>query len=286
MCMRYACCGWILVTIAVECASGDEAELSVPVAASVPHSPELNVDLAQLKSKLDERDRLQREIDELRRLTRMPEQVLVRSKMLEVNLTKMRKLGVDFQTLKDGKVEKGDPAALLGFKSQALAHPKLGAGAQVPAKIAEGWLAALVDDNLARVLAEPTIVVVSGRPASIHVGGEIPVPNMDGRAIEFRPYGTELNLLAEVLGHERVRLHLQPRVSELDAEHTIIAGEYQVPAMTVRQCDFTTEVESGQSALVSGLTQERVEVQLSETGQHEIVQEIALLVVVTPELVK
>jgi hypothetical protein len=49
-----------------------------------------------LRQKLAQRDELQREIDELCEATQTWQQIVVRMKVMEINLTKMRKLGIDF----------------------------------------------------------------------------------------------------------------------------------------------------------------------------------------------
>jgi pilus assembly protein CpaC len=145
----------------------------------------------------------------------------------------------------------------------------------------------LKQNNVAKLLAEPKFVTVSGRPAKFHVDGDVPIANADGKnGISFRNYGTEVELLAETLGENRVRLHVEPRVSEIDESRSIQVGDQQIPAMKVRGCSFTTEVECGESAVVSGLRQERTEAVKTESGTTAKTVEIALIIVVTPEIVK
>src|SRR4029078_4443318 len=80
------------------------------------------------------------------------------------------------------------------------------------------FMDALKQNNVAKLLAEPTVVVVSGRPGSFNVGGEFPIPAKDGSkaAVEFRKFGTQLDLVALALGDNLVRLEVRTRVSEID----------------------------------------------------------------------
>ena len=82
-----------------------------------------------------------------------------------------------------------------------------------------GFLEALKRENLLKVLAEPNLVTVSGRPASYLVGGEVPYPQPTGFgniSINFKPFGTQIDFVPIVLGNGGVRLEVRPQVSELD----------------------------------------------------------------------
>ena len=60
---------------------------------------------------------------------------------------------------------------------------------------------------------------MSGRPAQFNEGGEIPilVPQGLGQvAIEYKPFGTQVDFLPIVLGNGKIRLEVRPRVSDLD----------------------------------------------------------------------
>ncbi len=77
----------------------------------------------------------------------------------------------------------------------------------------------LVSQDLAKVLAAPSLLTLSGEEAVFLVGGEIPVymGQVDGRAIfEWRPYGVKLNMLPTVDTKGRIVLDVKPEVSSLD----------------------------------------------------------------------
>lgn len=70
-------------------------------------------------------------------------------------------------------------------------------------------LSLLEANNLARVLAEPTLVALSGQSASFLAGGEIPVPSPQGlgsTAIQWKQYGVGLSLTPTVLSPNRIAL--------------------------------------------------------------------------------
>ena len=74
-------------------------------------------------------------------------------------------------------------------------------------------------DELARVLAEPTLTTISGRRAQFNSGGEFPIriAGEDGSAtVQYRHYGTLVDLVPTVIGDRTVRLAIRIQASELD----------------------------------------------------------------------
>jgi pilus assembly protein CpaC len=194
----------------------------------------------------------------------------------------MRRLGTDFACVD------GSEAAVKSKPIDSLL-PKSGAGFRV---IDQGdatlaFLEWLQQNNAGRVLANPQIVTLSGRPASFNVGGEVPLPAAPGskQAVEFCSFGTRVDLLANALGNNRVRLDLRIKVSELDETNSIVAEGSRVPAFTVRQCDVPVELEFGQTGILGGLAQRRPETLKTDAGIVTEDNEVELLFVVTPEAV-
>ena len=75
-------------------------------------------------------------------------------------------------------------------------------------------LDALRQDNLLKIMTEPTLVTESGRAASFNSGGEIPVPVPQslGHAlpIDWKKYGTQIDFVPIVLGNGKIRLEVRP----------------------------------------------------------------------------
>jgi pilus assembly protein CpaC len=233
-------------------------------------------------------DRLQREIMRLRAATGTAEQILVNVQMLEVSLTKLRDMGMDPVWFANGCVSGAEIQkvvdSFVGRADTPLVAPVIEAESTGGVRFVE-WLRR---NGLAKVLSEPTLVAVSGRPASVHVGGEFPVPAKgDSKAaVDFRTFGTELKVLALALGNNQVRLEVNTRVSEVDYKRAIEINGIRIPGLNVRQCDTGFELSFGQTAVLTGLVGQRTEAHPNDGGQIEdVVVDVGLMVVVTPERV-
>ncbi|WP_420813265.1 type II and III secretion system protein family protein [Pararobbsia silviterrae] len=119
-----------------------------------------------------------------------------------------------------------------------------------------GSLSVLEDDGLSRVLAEPTLVALSGQSANFLAGGEVPIPVPQGlgsTAIEYKPYGVGLTLTPTVLGPNRIALKVAPEASDLDFAHGVTISGVSVPAILTRRADTTVELGDGESFVIGGL---------------------------------
>ncbi|MEM5385609.1 type II and III secretion system protein family protein [Paraburkholderia phymatum] len=117
-------------------------------------------------------------------------------------------------------------------------------------------LSLMESNNLARILAEPTLVALSGQSASFLAGGEIPVPVPQGlgtTSIEYKPYGVGLTLTPTVLSPQRIALKIAPEASQLDFVHAVTVNGISVPAITTRRADTTVELGDGESYVIGGL---------------------------------
>lgn len=117
-------------------------------------------------------------------------------------------------------------------------------------------LSILEANNLARVLAQPTLVALSGQSASFLAGGEIPVPvpqSFGTISIQWKAYGVGLTLTPTVLSQRRIALKVAPESSQLDFVHAITIDSIQVPALTTRRADTTVELGDGESFVIGGL---------------------------------
>ncbi len=124
-----------------------------------------------------------------------------------------------------------------------------------------GFLQALRNENVVKLLAEPRLVTISGKPASFLSGGEqaVPVPAGLGQVgVQFEEFGTRLNFLPIVLGDGRIHLEVEPEVSTLNAANgTTIQGTV-VPGRTTQRVHTTVDIEAGQTLVIGGLIQRNV----------------------------
>ena len=113
--------------------------------------------------------------------------------------------------------------------------------------------------NKAKLLAEPTLVTVTGRPASFNVGGEIPVPviSKDGRtSVEFHEYGTRVDLLPTLLRNGRIRLAISPQISVIDNTRSTNIAEFSVPAVRTRAIEAEIEMADGETVVLGGFAEQ------------------------------
>ena len=237
------------------------------------------------------------------------QQVLLHVRVMEVSRTKLRALGFDWSKVTGNNLVISGVSGLLA--SVTPGTPPTAAGSSTTTfgfQVVEGSsaffgvLQALREDNLMKVLAEPTVVAVSGRPAFFNVGGEFPilVPESLGTvSIVYKKYGTQVDFVPIVLGNGRIRLEVRPRVSEIDNTRSVEVNSINVPGLRVREVDTGVEMSAGQTLAIAGLVQNRVEArrrgvpwvgELPYVGAmfrrvEEINNEIELLILVTPELV-
>jgi pilus assembly protein CpaC len=91
--------------------------------------------------------------------------------------------------------------------------PKLNLGA---------FLSALQTEDILQILAEPNLVTTNGKEAYFLVGGEFPVPVLQGGGnagavtIQFKEFGIRLRFTPVITGNGTIKLHLAQEVSTLD----------------------------------------------------------------------
>ncbi|MGI4983206.1 MAG: type II and III secretion system protein family protein, partial [Janthinobacterium lividum] len=117
-------------------------------------------------------------------------------------------------------------------------------------------LSVLETNGLARVLAQPTLVALSGQSASFLAGGELPIPVSAGlgtTTIQFKPFGIGLTVTPTVLSGTRIALKVAPEASELDYTHSLTVSGTTIPAITTRRADTAVELGDGESFVIGGL---------------------------------
>ena len=137
--------------------------------------------------------------------------------------------------------------------------------AGVPGSNFEAFIQTLAENQYLKMLANPTLVALSGEEANFLAGGEFPIPVVQGGgeggtsiSIEYREYGVRLAFRPIVLGDGTIRLYVAPEVSELTDVGVIIEG-YSVPSLLIRKAETTLELKSGQTFAMAGLIKNDVE---------------------------
>ena len=129
---------------------------------------------------------------------------------------------------------------------------------------------ALAENQYLRILANPTLVALSGEEANFLAGGEFPIPVVQGTgggtgggtsiSIEYKEYGVRLSFRPIVLGDGTIRLYVAPEVSSLSTTVGAVEIEgFSIPAILTRKAETTLELKSGQTFAIAGLIKDDVE---------------------------
>jgi pilus assembly protein CpaC len=170
---------------------------------------------------------------------------------------------------------------------------------------------ALEEKGLAKILAEPNLVALSGDTANFLAGGEFPIPAAQTSAaaggqaaitIEFKQFGVSLAFTPTIIDDSRINLIVAPEVSEPDFSIavTTCSGCEPVPGLRTRRAQTTVELGNGQSFAIAGLLQSRFSNSIDQfpwLGDIPILgllfrsaqyrrNETELVIVVTPYIVK
>lgn len=115
----------------------------------------------------------------------------------------------------------------------------------------------LIEQNgLARVLARPSLIALSGQSASFLAGGELPVPQSGGlgtTTIVYKAFGIGLTVTPTVLSANRIALKVAPEASDLDYANAIVTNNMMIPAISTRRTETTLELGDGESFVIGGL---------------------------------
>jgi pilus assembly protein CpaC len=234
-----------------------------------------------------------------------PRQVQLKVKIAELDRSAIREIGVNFSYL--GSTDSVITA--IGGIAPA-AGGLLGQTQQVVGVFDSGkfnvFLNALRQNDLAKILAEPTLVTMDGQPAQFQAGGNFPYPVPQagnvGTAItiNFAPFGAILQFLPTILPGDVIQLDVEPVFSELNPATGVSILGTSVPGINVRSARTVVALREGQTLAIAGLLQTRTNgttARIPLVGDIPVigqafsrdsitVRETELIVLVTPELVE
>ncbi|MDR1375579.1 MAG: pilus assembly protein N-terminal domain-containing protein [Holosporaceae bacterium] len=118
-----------------------------------------------------------------------------------------------------------------------------------------GLIEALASESFALVLAEPTLIALSGKTATFKSGGEqgyeVKQSGTDSNTTEFKSWGTSIEFTPVVISEDRINITVKPVVSTVSFEN----AKSNIPSLTTKEAETTVELGSGQSLAIAGLIQ-------------------------------
>tara|TARA_R110002111_G_scaffold168038_2_gene234014 strand:- start:139450 stop:141483 length:2034 start_codon:yes stop_codon:yes gene_type:complete len=173
-------------------------------------------------------------------------QVMIHVTIAQMNRTMMRQLGVDLSVLFDGgrqfigSTMGGVPSTLTGIFEAGEVNVLINALAQ---------------NGTTKIMARPTLTVLSGHSASFLAGGEFAVPTIvgvggaQGTSTTFRGFGTSIVVTPIVLDKDLIRMRIVPEYSQINDSNSV-GG---IPGLNSRRAQTTVELREGQTIVLAGL---------------------------------
>lgn len=250
-------------------------------------------------------------------------QVLLRVKFAELNRNALTQFGMNlistgaantpgsvttgqFSPPRPSIVQGTIPGALAGTDTSFSLTDALNIFAFRPDLNLGATLRALQQQGLLQILAEPNLLTSNGKEASFLVGGEFPVPVLQGGAnagavtVQFREFGIRLTFTPNLTENGTLKMYVKPEVSTIDLANSVTMSGFTIPALATRRVESNIELAPGQSFVIGGLIDDRTTQTLSRIpGLADIPllgalfrsrslsrAKTELVVVVTPELVE
>jgi pilus assembly protein CpaC len=191
-------------------------------------------------------------------------QVLLHVKIAQVDRSRAFAYGINFQSggalnflgslttagLNGANIGGGTAAQSSSIAPQFGTFTNLNLGVQMKA---------LEDLNILQVLSEPTLVTTDGKEGSFLVGGEVPVPVVQGGnsagavTTQYREFGVRLRYTPQVTANDTIKLALFQELSSLDYANGTTISNFLVPAMSTRRTETNVEMREGETFVLSGL---------------------------------
>lgn len=164
---------------------------------------------------------------------------------------------------------------------------------------------ALQGQGVLQILAEPNLVTTNGKEATFLVGGEFPVPILQGGGnagavtVQFREFGIRLTFTPQMTANKTLKMYVKPEVSSIDIANSVNFSGFRIPALSTRRIETNIELATGQSFVIGGLIDDRLDDSLSKIpglssipllgqifkSRSENKSKTELVVLVSPEIV-
>jgi Flp pilus assembly secretin CpaC len=256
-------------------------EHSSGIVASDTKSVARDERLLELARKSAELQRLQAEVDQLR-ATIDVQHILVKFQVLEINLTELRDKSVDVSWYTNGR---------RSIQKELNESPTETTKTSIADKNSKElndclqFVEQLKRDNFARPICVNNLAIINGVPAFMNVGGKtlLPIGADSGKNISFCKIGTELHILGELTGEDRVRLQVGTKITAINDDQS---SKVDVPLLNVKEWESTSELEFGQTAILPGMVLLQIRTREVDGVNVEELIEMGLVVVVTTEPIR
>ena len=182
--------------------------------------------------------------------------IAIKVKVYEVSRTKLRQLGIDWSYL-------GDEFSIVSSVSQIIqafdaTGPTAGANTLAFGVVDDGgtrfdsFIQTLERHSIAKLLDQPILVAQNGRPAEFLSGGEIPIlipAGLGTATVEFRAFGTKLDMVPIVHGNGELTLEVRAEVSEVAQDLGTADG---TPGFRVRRVNTGVKMKAGHTLALAG----------------------------------
>jgi pilus assembly protein CpaC len=243
-------------------------------------------------------------------------QIVLKVRFVELDRTRIQQLGVNIVStgagntigrITTGQFSGGDINAVgAGIPSRVTITDALNVFAFRPDLNLAAFIRALQQESLLQILAEPNLVTTNGKEASFLVGGEFPVPILQGGGnagavtIQFREFGIRLTFNPTITESNTIKMYVKPEVSALDSANGVNLSGFFIPALSTRRMETNIELGEGQSFIIGGLIDDRFTETLAKTpglanipllgvlfkSREQKRNRTELVVIVTPEITK
>ncbi len=121
-----------------------------------------------------------------------------------------------------------------------------------------GVLKALEQSSLTKVLAQPTLVALSGQQAEMLSGGQVPlaISLEDTVSLSYQDYGVKVVFVPTVLANDVIDLRVYAEMSELDEAAGVDLGNSTIPGLLTRRAASHLRLQSGMTFAMAGLMSE------------------------------
>lgn len=183
--------------------------------------------------------------------------IAIKVKIYEVSRTKLRQLGIDWSYL-------GQEFSIVSSISQIIQAVNRNNGVTAGANslsfgvVDDGgnqfdtFIQTLERHSIAKLLDQPILVAQNGRPAEFLSGGEIPIlipAGLGVATVEFRAFGTKLDMVPIVHGNGELTLEVRAEVSEVAND---LASTDGTPGFRVRRVNTGVKMKAGHTLALAG----------------------------------